>query len=341
MKRILYLDYLRALAIFGIVLIHSFDPFVVSSVGWKPFYWYSSLFISSLFRFSVPMYVMISGALLLSKDVASISKFYKRRLYKIFLPLVTWTTIFMVVNQVKSGSITIENLTSTILFGQPFYLIYALLGLYLFTPFLKRMIDHIEKKELLLVTVLISLITSASSMVESWLLADSNILAQFSFTRFIQFLGYYLLGYWLYQEINFKKNIRPLLLWQIITAGVIFLLTALLYNVYQVSAKTQTVYQYLSPLVFLSTALVFTIFKDLNFPHSKFNLIIKDISLHSYGIYFVHMLIVWEISGPIHNLINLHIFSNMIIFLISFSTSWLTVKAVSRFKPLGKLLGFC
>lgn len=63
MKRILYLDILRIMAIIAVVMLHvSAQRFYVSFPSYE---WEIRMFFNSMVRWGVPIFVMISGALFL------------------------------------------------------------------------------------------------------------------------------------------------------------------------------------------------------------------------------------------------------------------------------------
>ena len=65
-NKILYLDILRALACLLVVMIHSSMNYAVQEVGSKNF-WVGNFF-DSISRAAVPLFVMISGALMLDEN---------------------------------------------------------------------------------------------------------------------------------------------------------------------------------------------------------------------------------------------------------------------------------
>lgn len=312
MKRIEYLDYLRALAIIGIVVIHSFDPFVIGTNHT------GSLFIASLFRFAVPLYVVISGALLLSHPITDSVTFYKKRVAKIGIPLLVWTVIYILYNQLGGKPLTSESLISYALFGQPFYLIWALLGLYLITPFLRRFLESSTKQEVYLATTIALILSIVSSSIEVWLLADKNVLPAFSIIRFVPFIGYYLLGYVL-ASVKFSFRLA-FLLWGLSSLAV-FLTTNILFGYYGFTYKSQLLYQYHSPFVVAATVGIFLLMKHINLSR-WLDLLVKSISVASFGIYFVHMLIIDQINRPIHTNIEIIILANSVVFIVALAGSY-------------------
>lgn len=105
-KRILYLDILRAIAIISITFNHAVNrSFAINSGQFLEFQdipLYLTIIKVVLYAFSrigVPLFVMISGALLLSRDYSggikegSISKFIKHNWLQLFITTEIWLTI--------------------------------------------------------------------------------------------------------------------------------------------------------------------------------------------------------------------------------------------------------
>ncbi len=64
-ERIPYLDALRCLAIFLVVLLHNDAPVVVNTACYGRPSWYLCMFLDGAVRLGVPLFFMISGCLLL------------------------------------------------------------------------------------------------------------------------------------------------------------------------------------------------------------------------------------------------------------------------------------
>ena len=77
-ERLVYLDWLRLFATFMVVTIHVSAPYVGIPYYDAPTSWLGANFYEAISRASVPLFVMISGALLLS-DGREVS--YKAFLY--------------------------------------------------------------------------------------------------------------------------------------------------------------------------------------------------------------------------------------------------------------------
>ncbi len=101
--RLIWLDYLRIIAAFAVVCTHvsaayynAFDEITRSE-------WWFANFINASSRFAVPIFVMISGCLLLGRSYST-GEFYRKRFIRIGPPLVFWSIFFAVLNYQLFGS---------------------------------------------------------------------------------------------------------------------------------------------------------------------------------------------------------------------------------------------
>lgn len=86
-----WVDALRILACFMVVLAHCCDGFVAQFDS-DPTAFYAGVTIGSLMRASVPLFVMMTGVLLLPvPQTMTLSSFYRKRVGRIIPPLVFWS----------------------------------------------------------------------------------------------------------------------------------------------------------------------------------------------------------------------------------------------------------
>lgn len=93
--RLFYLDVARVLAIFGVAAIHNWSLLHAIAPGTRA--WWAVDVLFTFGRWAVPVFVMISGGLLLRpgrKEGAL--EFYKRRLWRIGIPSVVWIAAYFV-----------------------------------------------------------------------------------------------------------------------------------------------------------------------------------------------------------------------------------------------------
>jgi surface polysaccharide O-acyltransferase-like enzyme len=139
---------------------------------------------------------MVSGALLLDDcRTESAGEFYRRRLYRLGIPFVVWTVVYLGVRHfVHHEQLTAGSVAGFILGADVYYhlwFLYMIPGLYLVTPFLRRFIrTHSRKQRIIAIVTILSL---------SGIFSELNILYwgnhRTILTVFIPYIGYYLCGY--------------------------------------------------------------------------------------------------------------------------------------------------
>ena len=133
-NRVVFLDWLRIIACFMVMLVHTCEPFYFDADGNTFFqskdaaFWVS--WLDSLVRCCVPLFVMASSYLLFPVTRPT-GEFFRRRLVRIFVPYVVWMCVYTAV----------WGEWSKLPFNFPFagghlWFVYMLMGLYLLMPLL-------------------------------------------------------------------------------------------------------------------------------------------------------------------------------------------------------------
>lgn len=205
-KRYPYLDFLRCLAIFLVVVLHVMTPVLTNPGLYGSTSWYICLFQNTLNRTGVPLFLMISGYLMLRDErTRDVGTFYKKRLPRLLLPLVVWNGVYYVAYALRAGEplSPVEYLRQLLNNGSAyhFWFVYTLLGIYLMAPFLKRIIDAAGVKEQL---ILLAIIMFPGAF-RPWLNMAGPIYI-FLFDPLMEsYIGYFLLGYLLGSQSLSKK----------------------------------------------------------------------------------------------------------------------------------------
>jgi surface polysaccharide O-acyltransferase-like enzyme len=143
-------DLIRTLAIGLVVLLHASNEALQASSVPMP-YWWTALVYKSLSLSCVPLFVMLSGALLLQPDklYEPIRVFLKKRFSRIGLAFVFWSMVYLAWGFfVYKVPLTLDNVVLGIvkdLFTGAWYhfwFIYLIIGLYLITPVLRVIIAN-------------------------------------------------------------------------------------------------------------------------------------------------------------------------------------------------------
>ena len=336
-----WISNLRVLATVCVVLLH-----VASSALYKynqvpNSHWWIGNVYDSFVRFSVPLFLMITGTLLLSKQYVY-PIFLKRKVLRIFLPFVFWTTIYIVYNFIEppqfNGKLASQSNFEWILQqakdGSSYHLwyMYMLLGIYISIPFFAKIIAKVRKLYLGLFLVIWVLFISFSTSYTS----NSNF--EWNLWYYLGYLGYVVLGYYL-SIINTKSK-------RIVAIAVVTFFIGLFITVYGTYYYTDKIglfyknyYSYLIPNVLLMAASVYVLLKNVDI---KLNGVLKSarniIDKHSYGIYLSHIFVLnylimygidWDL---IHPLIGIPL-TTIITLILSVAIVYLISKI-----PLGKYI---
>lgn len=140
-------DFIRAFAILLVVCIHSQgmlrDAVITEDNPYGTLHWCNALW--HIIYVGVPLFVMLSGALLLGKQ-EPIKYFFKRRFSRILIPFLIWSVVigfmlFYKEHHSLSGSIgwIVRSTFTKGVIGIYWY-VYLIAGLYLITPLLRHII---------------------------------------------------------------------------------------------------------------------------------------------------------------------------------------------------------
>ena len=192
--RLVSLDLLRVLAIFAVVILHSAAPLLVryndqGAARW----WIGNLYDSSV-RWCVPVFVMLSGALLLGQP-DSLPDFWAKRARKVLVPFVFWSFVYTgwsALRGRKSGDDWFGFVSGPVYYHLWFF--YTLLGLYLVSPLLNAFLRAADKRLIAYFLVVWFVWGSVLPALETAFGVD------FAFTNArsnspLHYVGYYLLGF--------------------------------------------------------------------------------------------------------------------------------------------------
>ena len=277
MKRLLWPDIIRVVAIFLMVVLHVCVGYITMWQGQSPLSWWGANLIDSFTRMCVTLFVMLSGALLLGKK-ETIKTFYSKRLTRLIKPWLFWSLIYGVINFVQSNET--DSITSFIMgtVWSGFWILPVLLGLYISTPFFSYLINKF-----------------GNIFIYSYLVGMGALLIfGFHFPVYFEYSFYFMFGYLLTKLKLSKKYLV------ISTLGMIFSWLSIAGLTYYLSNISNdfviTYYEYNTWPVALLSISSFVFIKGLSdLYQSRINKkivnLITSLSKASFGIYFIHMLI--------------------------------------------------
>jgi surface polysaccharide O-acyltransferase-like enzyme len=256
-------DLIRTVAIIGILLLHAANDLTNQVVDTlEIFRWCTVDVYQSLGRVGVPLFVMLTGVLLLTPRIKpeSLRSFFKKRWVRVGIPFIFWAVIyflwdFLVNQQAVSTNYIVQGLLTGPYFQ--FWYIYMLLGLYLLTPLLRVVMAHAERRVIefsLVLWFIGSAILPVLALLTPYHL-DTNVLL------IPTYVGYYLLGAYL---INFSNlHIKRSYLAALMAVGVA--LTAIFTYALAAGPGGATMYyfqDYSSGTIMLTSAALFLLLRS-------------------------------------------------------------------------------
>lgn len=336
-KRIFYFDELRALAILFVILCHT-------TTIYRPYYYnFSAMSIPSILNMlgwvGVPLFFMISGALLLNRDY-SLKDFFKRRFARILIPFIFWIIITLILEYLLLGFST-KQLINVFLGKKKYtWFIWVMMGIYLILPVINSFTKQygIRGVEYFLAIWFATIVLNTFGLYPFY---------QMELSYFAGFIGFPVLGYYIANK-QFRLSDKAL-----IFLGFILYFAFLAMNWYCQGHKiftTSSAYQ--SIFVVMASAGIFLSFKAISDYssknsqsviakiHSKFenkplgNMILS-LSVCSYGIYFINSLL-FEFIKTWH----INTFKMLPVIFISVTLiSWLIMVVLNRIPFMQKLIG--
>jgi len=297
MPKLIWISNLRVFATLTVIMLHCAAGGIYL-LGKIPNSWWWFCNASNAFgRFAVPIFVMLSGYLLLGK-YKNLTDFLTKRFSRILLPFLIWTIIFMTwgnyfgIIPAEKTKLEFVDILKKILTGGAggsghLWFVYMLLGLYLFSPIISRWIVHATDQEVKFFLIMWFVACTIYPYFEKYL----GIKINFEIRYFSGYLGYFVLGFFLgnlqmnlpQTKIGFISLAVFLISWIITFVGIYFS-TVSNNKIYESS-----LFDYLSPSVILMSISAFLCFKNLlNF--EIFSTLTAKLDKFSFGMYLMHLI---------------------------------------------------
>ncbi len=274
-------DTCRIVAIILVVLIHSSAPifYTYGIISTKLFLGVNLL--DSFSRVAVPLFILLSGALLLNtgKDLILI-----KRVSRVAVPLFCWSVFYAIILS-YNGAGSFWSLFKNIFYGPIMFhlgFVYMIIGVYLALPFSR--------------TIYNSLIVNSNWAIyffALWFLINSvtiyypiPLVSSLQLSNCLNYTGLFMLGGYLSKaEIQNRIKVPAAFLTYILASLSTFFLTW--YFTAKTKVPTETAYQYLSPNVVISAAALFVIFPKITIPQC-FHKTLMYLSPLVFPVYLMH-----------------------------------------------------
>ena len=264
------IDIIRIFAFVFIVFLHTLNRQFGVDV------WMGGYAIISI---GVNLFIMISGYLLLDKTEEAIV-FFKKRILNILPLFLVFNIIYIYFGKIPIMPV----LKGKTISASHFWYIYMILGLYLLTPWLQKVLKYAEK-ETLFVVFLWFLCNILNPYLRYFNLAEIPF-SNFPLTGFI---GYYILGYFVKKYDNKLKRTSFILIIVIYFLGFLLSFLSTKYVLAVTGKRVSDFFDKNSLGTFIMTLSFFVFWCKFNF--SKRDRIIKIVADSTYFAFLVHLIV--------------------------------------------------
>jgi surface polysaccharide O-acyltransferase-like enzyme len=338
MKKI-WVEHLRALSLAGVIIIHSTSKVFKDFGNIQLLDWWTANVLNTFFRFAVPMFVMISGCVLLGRNIG-VKEFYMKRGIRLLPGFIFWSCLYIVfacvVND-KDLSIFyfLKRLTfGLVVSGKTWYHLWYLsmfICLMIFAPFINNYIvakkPETEDFYYLFLTFAIFMTLNQLSSV------GSEVFGKYMnwFRLFPWYITYFIMGYFIdaYNDKIPLNNRTALLILSCLLPGSCILNLYLAQDLHIV--KDSFVLSNTGILNFIATLLIFYLFSN-NREKFSANTFICTVASKSFGIYLVHPLFIDIFRKQITPYIDSTIIAMIVLMVLTFIFSFFTISALTRLK---------
>ena len=371
-QHIVWLDVVRFIAMFTVVCCHCTDPFnfypgTAPNIGeiklWGAIY-------GSVLRPCVPLFVMITGALLLPVR-GDASTFYKKRIPRVFYPFLIWSVLYNLFPWItgllglnpqiildffpyageevmrQSFSVSLEYILMipfnfSILAVHMWY-IYLLIGLYLYLPVFSAWVEKASERAKLMFLLawgVTLLLPYYYQFVSNYLWGTCSWNSFGMLYAFAGFNGYLLLGHYLKNlEWSLKKTLTIGIPMFAVGYAVTFLgfrhITAL---PEYTDEMLELFFTYCSLNVVMMTIPVFMLAKKVKVNSERMNKALANLTVCGFGIYMIH----YFFTGPsvvLMRAINMPIGLQIpVAAILAFAVSWGLVWLIYRAGKVAKYI---
>ena len=301
-ERVIYFDYLRVFAIFAIIILH------IATQNWETgdvygFQWNVLNVYDSLVRWGVPVFVMISGALFLGREL-EIKKLYTKNISRLIVAYFVWSVFYALWLPLSKLVLTGENTLSLstvmgdiITGAYHMWFIPMIIGLYMCVPIIKKITENKKLTEyyLLLSFVFVfavpQILNILKDFTEIFIIEKlDELLSNMHLDILLGYSFYFVLGQYLTNKELSKKQRVPLYLFGVVGFAFTILLTAFASR--KTGSAVETYYMNFNVNVLSEAVAMFVLFKQMNFKNDKLNKVMSYFSKYSFGAYLVHIFII-------------------------------------------------
>lgn len=340
--RLAWADVCRLIATFGVVVIHIAAPLFYNYKNTGQFDFLMATVIDSFVRVSVPLFAMLSGALLLGRDTSKALGGVFGRVMRVAIPLALWSVIYVFwMNHWEGRPLSFFGALKQALNGPVIYhlwFVYMIIGVYLIFPIIQ-----------VLSVAMLNNKRWAAYFFGVWFAINSvtiyfplEVVPHLTLLEFLRWPGYFLLGFYLVKSdfLDFLTARASFCLY-VFASLATFLIT---WKLSEASGSaSETAFEYTSPNVLIAAIFAFHAIKKVKL-HPVLYRPVAFLSSIMFPVYLMHLLVIELIKGGMLgftlNLASMSAFSAIFSLSLSTFAVCLILAALTRVIPYSaKLVG--
>lgn len=319
--RIVFLDWLRVIACFAVILVHAIEPFYLGGpIASKSDALWVTLLDSAL-RSSVPLFIMASSYLLFPLKTDT-STFYRKRFTRVLIPYFAWVVLYAFLPPLFSGHPTdFAAYFKGVIFNFPMqyghlWFVMMLIGIYFLMPLLSPWAEKVSKKEetgYLLLWTFTTIMPFIRQLEAAWT-RGTHLWGECPWNEFgafhsiSGFIGYLILGHYFRKfvgDVSWKKTLAYAIpFWLVgyaISAGGFWAILPIEEGfpalAFKAKLPLELTWDFCTFGVLLQTVAYFMLIRKIASSGWFYRHIILPVSKLSYGIYLMHMLLLTPVFG--------------------------------------------
>lgn len=297
--RKLHIDLLRILACVSVVLLHSAAQYWYDIPITSP-RWLVCNAYDAVSRFGVPIFVMISGMLFLSREGSvDLKKLYRNNILRLFVAYWAWSVFYGLWDSrewMGAPGVIWKDYVSEIIFSRyHLWFIPMMIGIYILLPVLKVMTDHAGQGLLkyVLIVFLVLHVGANTIVIVNPPQVVQNVLYFVDVEMISSYVAYFILGYYLYHYPVTEKQER----W-IYALGVVAAVLAVVVSSWasiRNGGPSAAAFDSFSLFTFLVSVAIYVFFQKkickLEWGRAG-SRIIQELSANTFGVYLLHLWVI-------------------------------------------------
>lgn len=297
-ERKVYIDLLRIVACFSVIMLHSSSQYwyELPVAGYK---WIICNTYDALFRFGVPVFVMISGALFLEREgEVDLKRLYRKNVLRLVTAYWFWSFLYGLWDCREwfgaEGTVWRDYVMEFLLGRYHLWFIPMLAGIYVILPVLKTWTDHASRRQVEYFLALFFILQIGVSTLRIIRIPTMGevILQLIDVQLVCSYVGYFIIGYYLKKYPPAPKQKKRLYF-----LGVAGGIAAVIVSIWVSACKGEAdaaAFDSFSLFTSLVSVALFVFFQEWG-GRRKWNSKIRkwagELSLNTFGVYLVHILI--------------------------------------------------